>query len=140
MNRDVDLTENGQFTDVWKLPRAFNFLSDGNQYPWEFSYTPKYGDEKPLVLTGNYEDIQFQKMMLALESGKICERCGRSLVPFLLESHATLCPYCEKEMDEYLRHADSHWLICDDRSMPITQQMIASDIVLAMAQHSEDAV
>ena len=88
-----------------------------------------------MVITGNYEEIQFNKLMNSLEDGEICERCGKRLIKLFNTNYMSLCDECEEELRKDVR--DSKWLICDDRNMPITRQMIETDIVVGYAHNSE---
>lgn len=137
MKRDVDLTENGQFTDVWEsLGKVGNLMRD-TRYPWEFDPLAGKSNEdrnRQLIFTGNYEDIHFKKMMTSLEDGQICERCGRRILSLFEHKQMGLCDQCEKELDDELN--GNHWLICDDRNMPITRRMMNEDIVVALAHSS----
>lgn len=138
MNRDVDLTENGQFTDTWSRLGDLGWLINNARYPWEFSSLAgkSIGDtNRQMVLTGNYEEIQFKKLMNSLEDGEICERCGKRLIELFNTNYMSLCDECEEELRKDVK--GSKWLICDDRNMPITRQMIETDIVVGYANSPE---
>ena len=138
MNRDVDLTENGQFTDTWSRLWNPGWLITDNRYPWEFSSLagkPIGDTNRQMVLTGNYEEIQFKKLMNSLEDGEICERCGKRLIKLFNTNYMSLCDECEEELRKDVK--GSKWLICDDRNMPITRQMIETDIVVGYAHNTE---
>ena len=138
MNRDVDLTENGQFTDTWSRLGYLGWLINNDRYPWEFSPLagkPIGDTNRQMVLTGNYKEIQFKKLMNSLEDGEICERCGKRLIKLFNTSYMGLCDECEEEIRQDVK--GSKWLICDDRNMPITRQMIETDIVVGYAHNPE---
>lgn len=139
MDRDVDLTENGQFTDTWSRLGDLGWLINKDRYPWEFSPLagkPIGDTNRQMVLTGNYEEIQFKKLMNNLEDGEICERCGKRLIKLFNTHYMSLCDECEKELRQDVQ--GSKWLICDDRNMPITRQMIETDIVVGYAHNPEE--
>lgn len=48
----------------------------------------------------------------------------------------SLCDECEEELRQDAQ--DDKWLICDDRNMPITRQMIETDIVVGYAHNPEE--
>lgn len=139
MKRDVDLTENGQFTDIWESLGKLDGFIGNPKYPWEFN--PLAGSSvedrnRQLIFTGNYEEIHFKKMMTSLEDGQICERCGRRIISLFDHQQMGLCEQCAKELDDELN--GNHWLICDNRNMPITRQMMDNDIVIAFAHSPEE--
>ena len=108
MKRNVDLTENGLFSNNNRevsLNNLLRILDIDNKHPWKFSDAEIIESDsdliykKPLIVCGSSSDRKKISKRYDFESGRYCDRCGADLTKKPWDKYYGLCSRCRDELD-----------------------------------------
>ena len=107
MKRNVDLTESRIFSTAQTPSLLASIVKDlGKHYLWDYEHMKIVQSDydltdykSRLVLCGNASERQAQRFNYSLDSGDICECCGRPLTNKPWSRHYCLCESCESRLE-----------------------------------------
>ena len=106
MKRNVDLTESRIFSTAQTPSLLASIVKDfGKHYLWDYEHMKIVQSDydltdykSRLVLCGNASERQAQRFNYSLDSGDICECCGRPLTNKPWSRHYCLCELCASRL------------------------------------------